>query len=446
MAIQFPKNFLWGTASAAYQVEGAVNEDGRGQSIWDVFSHTPGKTIRGDTGDIASDQYHRLDVDLDLIKDLGIQSYRFSVAWSRVQPDGKGKFNKKGFEYYHRLVDGLLERNIQPALTLYHWDLPQALQDYGGWTNRDTAYFFRDYVAEVYKELKDKNPIWMTLNEPWCSAFIGHLEGRFAPGIRDESAALKATHHLLLAHGEALRCMRSEHTPGNKIGIVLSLESIWPASNSEVDLAAARHVDGTENRLFLDPIFHGSYPQDMIAYYRPISDFSFVHDSDLDIISTPLDFLGVNYYLRHLVKADPNDPRGAIILPHKGTTSATGAEVVPEGLTELLLRVKNEYSDLPIYITENGTALYDYADPLGRIQDFERIEFLDAHLKAAYKAIEQGVDLRGYYLWTFVDNFEWAHGYSVRYGIIYVDYPTQKRTPKSSAYWYKKVIHCNGFE
>ncbi len=290
--LRFPEGFLWGTATAAYQVEGAVQEDGRRPSIWDIFSHTPGKTFHGDTGDIACDQYHRLEADLDLLVELGIPAYRFSVAWPRVIPSGRGAINQAGLDYYQRLVDGLLQRGITPLLTLYHWDLPQVLQDEGGWTRRDTAQAFAEYAAAVYRALGDRVPFWMTLNEPWCSAFVGYLQGRHAPGWRDEAAALTAAHHLLLGHGLAVQALR-DLGGKREIGIVLNLASQVPASDDPADLAATRRVDGNENRFFLDPLFRSRYPEDMLDYYSLVSDFSFIQDGDLSLIAAPLDFLGI---------------------------------------------------------------------------------------------------------------------------------------------------------
>jgi beta-glucosidase len=441
--LRFPEGFLWGTANAAYQVEGAVQEDGRRPSIWDIFSHTPGKTFHGDTGDIACDQYHRLEADLDLLVELGIPAYRFSVAWPRVIPSGRGAINQAGLDFYQRLVDGLLQRGITPLLTLYHWDLPQALQDEGGWTRRETAQAFAEYAAAVYRVLGDRVPLWVTLNEPWCSAFVGYLQGRHAPGWRDEAAALTAAHHLLLGHGLAVWALRDLGGKG-EIGIVLNLASQVPASDDPADLAATRRVDGNENRFFLDPLFRSRYPEDMVDYYSPVSDFSFIQDGDLSLIAAPLDFLGINYYERHIVRADPqNYERGAIIDVPPGPRTAVNIGINPAGLAELLIRVKNEYTSLPLYVTENGIALYDYVDPEGEVDDVKRIGYFDAHFRAAHAAIEQGVNLHGYFIWSFLDDFEWALGYSVRFGLVYVDYRTQARIPKQSAHWYREVIRRN---
>jgi beta-glucosidase len=444
MAVHFPDGFMWGVATAAYQVEGAVREDGRGPSIWDVFSHTPGKTRHGDTGDIACDQYHRLDDDLDLVARLGVRAYRFSVAWPRIQSSGRGVANQRGLDYYRRVVDGLLTRDITPMLTLYHWDLPQALQDMGGWTSRETADRFAEYAGIVYHALGDRVPYWITLNEPWCSAFVGHLEGRHAPGFQDEAAALAATHHLLLAHGRAVQALRAAGAR-DSLGVTLNLAWNVPASNDPADVAAARRVDGNQNRLFLDPLFRGSYPTDMLEHYRAVSDFGFVGEGDLAAISSPLDFLGVNYYERHVVRADPHDTaRGAIVLPPQGPVTAGDIGIDPEGLRDLLFRVAHEYTTLPLYVTESGAAFDDYLNPLDEVTDEERVQYLDWHFRSAHEAIQRGVDLRGYFVWSFLDNFEWAEGYSKRFGLVYVEYASQRRVPKQSAQWYRDVIARNG--
>ncbi|CAN5740058.1 GH1 family beta-glucosidase [soil metagenome] len=455
--MNFPEGFLWGTATAAYQVEGAVNEGGRGPSIWDTFSHTPGKVLHDDTGDIACDQYHRLEEDLDLMAQLGIQAYRFSVAWPRIQPDGSGSPNQKGLDYYRRLVDGLLERSIEPALTLYHWDLPQTLEDSGGWTSRETSERFAEYASIVYESLSDSVKFWITLNEPWVSAWLGYGYGLHAPGHTDTGKALAATHHLLLGHGLALENMRSIGETGNQFGITLNLSPVRPATDSVPDVEAARRVDGNANRLYLDPLFRGDYPDDMLEHYSAASDFGFVREGDLEVISAPIDFLGVNYYMRHTVVGEGegsdlptamrfSDLGAETVLPSGVSTTAMGWGIEPDGLTELLVRVKADYTGLPIYITENGVAFDDYADPEGEVNDEERVVFLEAHFRAARRAIEEGVNLAGYFVWSLLDNFEWAEGYSKRFGIVYVDYPTQRRTPKMSAHWYAGVIGRNGLE
>jgi beta-glucosidase len=453
--VTFPEGFLWGTATASYQVEGAVNEDGRGTSIWDTFSHTPGKVLHGDTGDRACDQYHRLEEDLDLMADLGLKAYRFSVAWPRIQPEGSGPTNRKGLDYYRRLVEGLRERSMEPMLTLYHWDLPQALEDRGGWTSRETSERFAEYAGLVYQALGDVVRLWITLNEPWVSAWNGYGRGVHAPGQKDTSKALAATHHLLLGHAFALGRMRSVSHNGNQLGITLNLSAVRPATEDKADVAAARRVDGNANRLYLDPLFCGSYPEDMLEHYSNASDFSFVHDDDLEKISQPIDFLGVNYYFRNTVVAGQgesdlttamrfSDLDATTVRPPGVQTTAMGWPVEPDGLTDLLIRLHREYTRIPIYITENGIAVHDYVDPEGDVDDEERVAFLDAHFRAAHAAIERGVDLRGYMVWSLLDNFEWAEGYSKRFGIVFVDYGTQRRIPKMSARWYNEVIEHNG--
>jgi beta-glucosidase len=444
--MRFPDGFLWGTATASYQIEGAVNEDGRGTSIWDTFSHTPGKVFHGDTGDIACDHYHRLEEDLDLMASLGIKAYRFSVAWPRIQPEGSGPANRKGLDFYRRLVEGLRERDIEPMLTLYHWDLPQALEDRGGWTVRETSERFAEYAGIVYEGLSDVVNYWITLNEPWVSAWLGYGMGIHAPGHNDPAKAISATHHLLLGHGLAIERMRGADGD-NHLGITLNLTPAIPASASIEDAEAARRADGQANRLYLDPIFHGAYPEDMMEVARSMSDLSFVRDGDLQTISAPIDFLGVNYYMRQKVAADPESPLlGVSLVPPEGETTAMGWPVDPDGLKELLVRLHEEYTQLPLYVTENGAAFHDYVDPESAVDDEERISFLDAHFRAAHDAIERGVDLRGYFVWSFMDNFEWAEGYSKRFGIVHVDYATQRRILKASARWYAEVIGRNGLD
>lgn len=456
--MRFPEGFLWGAATAAYQVEGAVGEGGRGPSIWDTFSHTPGRVYRGDTGDVACDHYHRLEEDLDLMAWLGLGAYRFSVAWPRIQPEGRGPANRSGLDFYRRLVEGLGERGIEPVLTLYHWDLPQALEDQGGWTSRQTSERFAEYAALVYEALGGSVRFWITLNEPWVSAWMGYGLGVHAPGRRSTADALAATHHLLLGHGLALEALRALGG-GGRLGITLNLSPVRAASAEPADAEAARRVDGNANRLYLDPLFRGSYPQDMLEHYRGASDFSFVRDGDLQRISAPVDFLGVNYYMRHTVRAAPGGGvRGPstgmrfgelgaeTVLPEGVGTTAMGWPVEPDGLAEILVRVKEEYRDLPVFVTENGCAVHDYIDPEGEVNDVERVAYLDAHLRAAHAALERGVDLRGYMVWSLLDNFEWAEGYSKRFGLVYVEYGSQRRVPKRSARWYAAVIRRGGPE
>ncbi len=439
----FPDGFQWGAATAAYQIEGAAAEAGRGPSIWDTFSHEPGRVLLSDNGDIACDHYHRWREDLDLLAQLGVDSYRFSVSWSRIQPTGKGPVNQAGLDFYDRLVDGLLERGIAPMVTLYHWDLPQALQDGGGWASRDTSARFADYAVHVHQVLGERVPQWLTLNEPYCSAFVGHLEGRHAPGIQDEATAVAVVHHLLLAHGLGVQALRADGVTGD-VGITCNLTSPHPASESEADTDACRRLDLYENRLFLDPLFRGAYPDDAVAYFDGVSDFGFVQAGDLATISAPIDYFGINYYERHLVEADPVDPvRGWRRVPDPHPT-VVGIGVHPEGLREILNRVHDEYTELPLYVTETGLALHDHVDPNGEIRDEERIDFFAGHLGAVLDAIDDGVDVRGIAPWSLMDNFEWAWGYAYRFGMTYVDYRTQVRTPKTSFFWYQDVIQRKG--
>jgi beta-glucosidase len=435
----FPDGFLWGVATSAYQIEGAVAAGGRGASIWDTFSHEPGRILHGDTGDIAADHYHRLDDDLDLLERLGIQAYRFSIAWPRVQPRGTGPLNERGLDFYRRVLDGLARRGIEPMVTLYHWDLPQALEDDGGWLNRDTAARFAEYASSMVEPFGGLARRWITLNEPWCSAFLGYYEGRFAPGHRDYDEAYAAVHHLLLAHGLGVAAIRAASSDA-EVAITCNLAEIVPATDADAD--AARAADMEENRLFLDPVFHGRYPDDAPAIVR---DERLVHDGDLEMISAPLDFYGLNYYIREVVAADPDEPnRGWRRVPATGELTSKGDAIAPEGLTTVLERVQREYApDLPIYITESGAPYNDYIDPEGRVNDPERIDYLARHVAAARAAIDAGVDLRGYFVWSLLDNFEWDSGYAMRFGMVFVDYSTQRRIPKASALWYRDVIRAN---
>ncbi|MGH9020241.1 MAG: GH1 family beta-glucosidase [Acidimicrobiales bacterium] len=457
----FPEGFLWGTATASYQIEGAVHADGRGPSIWDTYSKEAGRVWNGDTGDVACDHYHRYDEDLDLMARLGVGSYRFSVAWPRIQPSGKGPANQDGLDFYRRLVDGLRERAIEPTLTLYHWDLPQALEDAGGWVVRDTAERFAEYVEIVAGALGNTVERWITLNEPWCSAWLGYGSGRHAPGVADLGMAAAANHHLLYAHGLAVPVLR-DAVPGAKVGITLNLGVLRPGTDHDEDVAAARRADGNLNRLFLDPVFHATYPEDMLEHYAGVEPgFSVVADGDLDVISAPLDFLGVNYYFPGTVMdaARAREARAAgfrvalseqfpdlrvLTLGTPGTdTTSMGWEVDASGLAELLVRVKDEYTDLPIYITENGAAFDDYVDPNGRVMDHDRVSYLREHIGAVRDAMESGVNVQGYFVWSLLDNFEWAFGYSRRFGIVWVDFPTGTRLPKASFYWYAETVGAN---
>jgi beta-glucosidase len=449
MTTAFPKGFVWGASTSAYQIEGAVAEDGRGPSIWDTFSRVPGAVYHGETADTACDHYHRLEADLDLMAQLGLQAYRFSVAWPRVQPDGDA-INQAGLDFYERLVDGLLARGIKPVATLYHWDLPQAFQDRGGWANRSTVDCFGDYASVVVGRLGDRVERWVTINEPWVAAFVGHLEGRHAPGIRDEATALKVAHHLLLGHARAMEAIQSAASHA-KAGITLNLSDVLPASDRPADVAAAGHVDLFENRVFLSPLFRGAYPEDAYEFWSGITDFSFVRDGDLAAISRPMDFLGVNFYEQHRVLADPdhvhgpsNLVRGARKLSPEPPSTAGNVAIRPDALYSVLTRLHRDWTrQLPLWVTESGIALHDYVGPDGRCQDPERIDYYDGHFRAAARAIKDGVPLEGYLLWSLMDNFEWAAGYRLRFGLVYVDYATQTRLPKSSAEWFGRVVATN---
>jgi beta-glucosidase len=440
--ITFPKGFIWGVATSAYQIEGAWNKDGKGESIWDRFSHTPGKIAHGDTGNIACDHYHRWREDVALMKELGLHAYRFSISWPRLLPEGRSRVNPAGLDFYDRLVDALLEAAIEPFITLYHWDLPQALQDDGGWPARSTAGAFAEYADVVSRHLGDRVKHWITLNEPYVSAMVGYLEGRHAPGHSDLDEALAAAHHLLLAHGWTVPVIR-RNSPGAQVGITLNLSGQTPASPSAADRAAAWQQDGIKNRWFLDPLSGRGYPADIVQHYGNPMDF--VQAGDLEAIAAPLDFLGVNYYARGVVRNSvvpeaENAPRTVFPNPER---TEMGWEVYPEGLYEILGRVHFDYRFPALYVTENGAAYLDQIGPNGQVDDPLRVAFLKEHLAAAAQAIAAGVPLRGYFAWSLMDNFEWAHGYSKRFGLIYVDYPTQQRILKTSAHWYRRVIAAN---
>ncbi|MEV1043998.1 GH1 family beta-glucosidase [Streptomyces sp. NPDC049916] len=434
----FPAGFTWGVATAAYQIEGAVAEDGRSPSIWDTFSHTPGKVDGGDTGDVACDHYHRVAEDIGLISGLGADAYRFSVAWPRVVPGGYGPVNKAGLDFYDRLVDQLLAAGITPFATLYHWDLPQVLQDRGGWTVRETSEHFAAYAGHVVERLGDRVKDWATLNEPLCSAWIGHLEGRMAPGLTDLTAAVRASYHLHLGHGLAVRAIRAASS-GARVGIVNNLSPIEPASTREADLAAARRADGHINRWWLDPVLGRGYPQDMVELYGV--DLP-VREGDLETIAAPLDWLGLNYYFRQVVTDDPSGPA-----PHARQVSVHGArlthmdwEVHADGLEQLLLRLTEEYGVERVYVTENGSAYDDVVAADGSVHDPERVRYLEEHLAACARAVRKGAPLAGYFAWSLMDNFEWAYGYDKRFGLVHVDYATQRRTVKSSGRRYAELV------
>ncbi|MFI1730149.1 GH1 family beta-glucosidase [Streptomyces acidicola] len=456
--VTFPSTFLWGASTSAYQIEGAVREGGRTPSIWDTFSHTPGRTAGGDHGDTAVDHYHRYPEDVALMAELGLDAYRFSVSWSRVQPTGRGPAVQVGLDFYRRLVDELLSHGIKPAVTLYHWDLPQELEDAGGWPERDTAYRFAEYAQLVGEALGDRVEHWMTLNEPWCTAFLGYASGVHAPGRTEPAASLKAAHHLNLAHGLGATALRSVMPARNSIAVSLNSSTVRTVSQDPADLAAARKIDDLANGIFHGPMLHGAYPETLLKATEELTDWSYVVEGDLDLINQPLDALGLNYYTPALVSAADADARGPRADGHgasaftpwpaaddvmfhqpPGEPTQMGWSIDPTGLHDLLMRYTQEAPGLPLYITENGAAYDDKPDPDGRVHDPERIAYLHGHLSAVRRAISDGADVRGYYQWSLMDNFEWSYGYEKRFGMVYVDYATLKRTPKSSARWYSEA-------
>lgn len=434
--MKFPQDFVWGVATASYQIEGAASEDGRGESIWDRFSKTPGKVWHGHTGDVACNHYHLYKEDVALIKELGVDSYRLSIAWPRIYPQGSGHLNHSGLDFYKRLIGELLDQGIKPAVTLYHWDLPQALEDRGGWLNRDTAKYFRDYAVTVFEALGDVVTSWITLNEPWCSAFLGYGNGHHAPGKQDFPGHLTAAHHLLLGHGLAVQAYR-ELNSATDLGITLNLIPQVPATTSPADQNAAREADGFQNRWYLDPVLRGSYPGDMVEFLEIVTPS--IQAGDLEIISSPIDFLGINFYSRTIIGADgAGKPQ---VMPAEKPVTAMGWEVYPEALYDLLVRVHRDYGPIPLYVTENGAAYEDLVEQ-GRIKDSERKAYLQQHFAQAARAIEAGVPLKGYYVWSLMDNFEWAFGYERRFGIVYVDFQTQERILKDSALWYQAFLRA----
>ena len=450
--IKFPHGFLWGAATSAYQIEGAERNEGRSESIWDRFSRAPAATKDGQTGAVACDHYNRYRQDVELMRDMGLQAYRFSVAWPRVVPDGRGAVNPNGLDFYSRLVDTLLEHGIEPFVTVYHWDLPQVLEDAGGWTNRDTVAAFVEYTHAVSRHLGDRVKQWITHNEPWCQSHLGYRTGLHAPGRRDWPSALSAGHHLLLSHGLAVPVIR-ENARDAKVGIALNMSPGLPASPSLEDYEAYRHFDGMLNRWFLDPLYRGSYPADIVADYMrmehvPASGLPFVQPGDLKTITAPIDFLGINYYSRTIVRSEAipehrNHPRTVTIAPQSELTDM-GWEVYPHGLFEVLARTSLEYGVPNLYVTENGASYGRGPDADGRVRDTARVEYLRDHLVATKKAIDAGAPVRGYFVWSLLDNFEWDRGYTQRFGIVWTDYETQTRIAKDSSHWYGQVIAENG--
>ncbi|MGW5134485.1 GH1 family beta-glucosidase [Streptomyces sp. NPDC004135] len=436
-----PDDFLWGTATSAYQIEGAVAEDGRAPSIWDTFSHTPGKTACGDHGDVACDHYHRWREDIALMRQLGVNAYRLSIAWPRVVPGGDGTVNPKGLAFYDELIDGLLEAGITPSVTLYHWDLPQALQDRGGWPERDTALAFADYASVVAERLGDRVSHWATLNEPLCSAWIGHLEGKMAPGWTDLTAAVRASYHLLLGHGLAARAIRAA-APDAQVGIVNNLSTIHAASDRPEDLAAARRMDGHTNRWWLDPVHGRGFPEDMREVYGVELP---EQAGDSAAIAAPLDWLGLNYYFPQTVADDPEGPAPYARAVRREGVPRTGMdwEIDASGIETLLLRLTHDYGARRLYVTENGSAFPDVVRPDGTIDDPERQDYLLRHLAACASAARRGAPLAGYFAWSLLDNFEWAYGYEKRFGLVHVDYATQQRTIKGTGHRYAEVVRSH---
>jgi beta-glucosidase len=434
---RFPADFLWGTASAAYQIEGAVDEDGRGESIWDRFCAIPGNVRNGDSGALACDFYHRYRDDIALMRDLGVSAFRLSVAWPRLLPEGRGRVNEAGLDFYDRLIDELLANDIQPVVTLYHWDLPAALEDAGGWPVRDTVGAFCEYAEVVARRLGDRVGHWITHNEPWVAGWLGYARGEHAPGRTSLADGVAAAHHLLLSHGLATEVLRRE-SPGSRVGITVDLVQTYPASDAPDDVAAAREVDGERNRWFLDPLFRAEYPADMLDLLDPVAPP--VQEGDMATIASRLDFLGVNYYHRQIVaRADDGGPR--VVHQDGSVYTEMGWEVSPDGLFDLLVRLRDDYAPPPVYITENGASFGDVRVHDGTVSDPERQAYIASHIDAIGRAVAAGVPMGGYFLWTFLDNFEWAQGYSKRFGIVYVDYPTLERIPKSSFYWYRDFLH-----
>ncbi|WP_058306566.1 GH1 family beta-glucosidase [Gracilibacillus massiliensis] len=443
--IQFPKDMKWGTATASYQIEGATSEGGRGVSIWDTFSKTPGNVVNGDNGDVACDSYHRYEEDVEIMKELGIDVYRFSVAWPRIFPNGTGEVNQEGLDYYHRLVDKLLEAGIEPMCTLYHWDLPQALQDKGGWNNRETIDAFVNYAEVMFKEFSGKIKQWLTLNEPWCISFLSNFIGIHAPGNQDLQLATQISHHLLVAHGKTVKKFRELGFDG-QIGFAPNTTWLEPYSNRQEDIDACNREIGWYIEWFMDPVFKGTYPQFLVDWFKKKGVELDIQEGDMEIINQPVDFLGINYYTGHIARYKENE--GLLdweMVEMNYERTDIGWPIFPEGFYNVLMRIKDSYGDIPIYITENGSCYNDEPEN-GRVKDAGRINYLQQHLTALSRAIASGVNVKGYITWSLMDNFEWAEGYTMRFGIVHVNYRTLERTKKDSYYWFKQTIDNNWFE
>ncbi|MHC1785027.1 MAG: GH1 family beta-glucosidase [Anaerolineaceae bacterium] len=442
--VQFPPDFLWGAATASYQIEGAWQEDGKGPSIWDTFSHTPGNIALNHTGDVAADHYHRMREDVSLMAKIGLAAYRFSFSWSRILPEGTGRVNQAGLDFYDRLIDALLEKNIRPFATMYHWDLPQALQDKRGWATRESIDWFVEYANLLYHKFGNRIASWTTFNEPWVTAFLGNYTGRHAPGITDLKTALTVTHHLLVSHGSVIKEIRAIEGQSSELGIVLNLSPVDPFKKTERDEKAAQVYDGYLNRIFLDPLLKGRYPVDMVGLYG--ERMPEIKPGDMELIGQPLDFLGINFYMRNIVRHNPEQP----LLEFEqlwpvGKPYSEMWEINPPKLFDLLTRIWKEYKPGKILITENGTSVTDGVDADGRVRDPRRIQYIQDHLTEVNRAIQAGVPVKGYFAWSLMDNFEWSEGYSRRFGIVYIDYTTQTRIIKDSGRWYSRVIQDNGF-
>lgn len=442
----FPKGFLWGTASASYQIEGAWNEDDKGESIWDRFSHTPGKIQTGENGDVACDFYHRYTDDIALMADLGLNAARISLACPRIMPGGKGAVNQKGLDFYKRVVDEMLARNIQPWVTLYHWDLPQALEDAGGWPNRDLAEYFRDYAAVVADALGDRVKHWMAFNEPWIFTILGYLMGVHAPGRHEPGEAIKATHTVNLAQGMAIKALRdAKHKPA-MVGTAFSMSPVHPVTGSLEDRTAAERWHRFYNLWFLDTVVHGKYPQ---AYVQgSVEDHVEIRAGDMDLIKAPLDFIGINLYTRAVVAHDPSDHNMGVAQKTPGGEEVTefGWEVYPRALSEMILRMAKDFPGVPLYVTENGCSYGDGPGPDGKVNDQRRISFLRRFISEVGRAMKAGADVRGYFLWTFTDNFEWSEGFKQRFGIVHCDFKTQQRIVKESGHWYANLARTNALD
>lgn len=445
--VAFPGDFLWGVATASYQIEGSARRDGKGESIWDRFSRTPGAIRTGEVGDVACDHYRLYKQDVRMMKEMGLRGYRFSISWPRVFPEGRGKLNKKGLGFYESLVDELLGQGIAPLITLYHWDLPQALQDIGGWGNRDTTEYFADYAGAVFEALGDRVGHWITHNEPWCTAYLGNDTGVHAPGIKDFGLAVRITHHLMLSHAKAVERYRQVNRGKGQIGITLNLAPVYPASPSAEDAQASTIADGHSNRWFLDPVLKGGYPDDILRLYEQKGCAPRIEPGDRELFArSKLDFLGVNYYNRHIVAASQTGRLGfQSVKPQQAKFTEMGWEIFPEGLSRLLLRLDKDYGHPVMLVTENGIACKDDQVKDGRVEDDDRIDYLRDHFLEVSRLLQSGVKLRGYFIWTLMDCFEWHDGFSMRFGLVRFDPKTNKRVLKKSAYWYRDMIKENGF-